>query len=293
MAGANSAATQPNRMELMQQAEVQDVIQRKYAGLFAALESAWSDAFSLMAVGARLGAGISEDRRLCLIAVYTKMIRLAYSAGQLCKLGLGLEAQLQARTMFENYLQLKFLDHAENIDACASQYIYWDMANDEGVHEKILELHPELKPKIDEIRKPLLDFKASLSKSKWGDFVFYGPSRLSVFKLCEHIDKLEKSNVQVRTYKTLYHETSGQAHGFDFLDYARRRGPNDVEALLAPAEERVEDVLVTVLITLSNTCKIVDNRLNLDKKGVIDKMDKTVQGAVLALPLMAGVTVSP
>jgi hypothetical protein len=49
-------------MELMQKTEGQAAIQAKYAGLFAALESAWANSFALMAIGAKIGAGKNQFR---------------------------------------------------------------------------------------------------------------------------------------------------------------------------------------------------------------------------------------
>jgi hypothetical protein len=215
------------------------------------------------------------------------MIRLTFAVDRLCHAGLGLEAQILARTMYDNYLQLKFLEHSVNIDETATEYIFWDMANDVDKDEKILEMCPELKSKIENANKDFITFKRRFSHKDWMKFVFYGPSFLSPKKLSKHIDELENSKALSKIYEIFYHETSGQAHGYDFLDYAKWLTRADMGVRLSPVEEKIEYVLITVLNFLTNTCIIVNNKLSLGKNKTVEKMDRTYKSALMSLPAMA------
>jgi len=232
-------------------------------------KSAFRIANQIIKPDENIGIGRGERLTICLICVYVKQIRLFYSVYRLCERGLTDEASALARSMFELYVRLRYLDRLKRgkEEFALDWYIwYW------GKHLPHLPTESKSNAARNELiflhnTKELIESrKTALGAAKWKNFLIFGPWGKNMHDICENVDL-------PRHYET-YKLFSGTLHGYDLFRYGIPDGRGGIEMNLPPVSRWIKPHLTFATGLLYDTMKIIDGNLGLGKTELIKDMEK-------------------
>ena len=239
-------------------------IHNKYEALFNLAERFWKGASTIILPGERIGVGKSEHLNLCLAAIYAKQIKLFWSVYSHSYSGLGLEAQLPLRTMYQVWLNLIFLERGDQPEI-ARQWLLWDYANaDKQFKNKVLRTEKG-RVLAEELEKSIVVEKVTMGEGGWKDFTKNGPSKLDLASLASRLGVSDGHNV-------FYPFVSGISHGYDLLLHATRTEPDGITVNITPSESFVDTVLITAMIFLRDCLDIINRLLILGKDSKISEL---------------------
>lgn len=194
-----------------------------------------------------------DDLKTCLVSVYRKQLNLYCGCYKLCELGLGNEARILDRAMYETWLLLERLDNSANPSEFASDWIAWGYANEYVLREQLFKRHPEIAADRGVQRyKEILEGKSQAARDKfgkdWKEFVRRGPAMAGPSRLSK--DK----GPQLVEY---YSDASGPVHSYDIHLYSPDLDQPDVAEFL----DGTDEVLEHIIIWISKTIEIVNAHL--------------------------------
>ncbi|MCG3206177.1 MAG: hypothetical protein KCHDKBKB_02906 [Elusimicrobia bacterium] len=256
-------------IELHIEKENLEAVHSKFQALFELAHQTWQISLTCFSEKEIFGVGKQPYFNWSMTAVFTKQMRLFYTSYKLCGMGLGSEGQLACRAMFETFINLKALTQEKDPEEYARLWMLWDFANDEKTGRYIVSRHPEAKAKLGELQGRLADDKKTMGTEKWKNFVKRGPSLLSVKELCDKINLPD-------AYSLLYPISSGVAHSYDLVSYARPLRSGQIETDLTPSFDFIDTCLATSIALLRDTLAHLDNQLQLKKDKEIHALTEIV-----------------
>lgn len=237
---------------------------------------------------------------LCLLPVLTRMMRLHYCSIKLASLGCALEGKLQARSMFENLVNVLALEHSENVALYARRWIAWDLANNLKQIRVFVRDNPNYNYLLKEREKLLKTTKEAINadsremglkkwhgnnerinkyvKERWGVFERKGPSMEDIRTLAGIVDaKIPRCNLQ-RTYDQFYPYASGVMHGSDVksLVEAKKIAENKIVLKLAPSPVDILELVLTSSFFLGRTAASVSRVMKIGGDRYPDEMDRVL-----------------
>lgn len=231
----------------------------------------------------------------CVSAVYVKQLKLYVAAYELCGKGLGREAIVIERAMYEVWLLLRALTKSKNPEQFAEDWFAWGYLNDYERTKDILTRHPEkegdpvilrflgiLEDKMRNTKTRLeSDYRETQSvcekcghkkimrASKWDRFKWKGPALDGPTKLGKRV------GAAVSAY---YNEISGVSHSYDIHMYAIRDGAprahidptkSVLEGIVLWLVNSVEDVMEYLPLATEDVWKQIDG----ERKSLLAEME--------------------
>lgn len=254
----------PNQIHLLGTEENIPGIHKKYEVLFSLAENFWKEALSLMPAGEKIGIGKSGHLNLCLSAVYAKQTKLFWSVYTHCYSGLGGEAFLPLRTMYQVLLNLAFLEKGVSWQI-ARQWLLWDYVNDLKQLKNQSILTGISKKLAEELEISLLEVKNSMSDKDWKNFVKNGPSKLDMASLALKVGMED-------THSIFYPYISGATHGYDLMSHVKPMDPDGILIKMTPDDAWIDSVLITAMHFMKDSLEITNRLLSLGKERQISKL---------------------
>ena len=244
-------------------------IYSEFEELFQACSKVWEIAMSIMPEQGTIGIGKTEYFNLCMIAIHAKQMRLFVSNYRLCRSGLGQESLLMIRAMFETFVNLKALNESDNPDEYARLWLMWSVANNERMARNIIERYPSHQTALNNLQKELETEKNKVSTEEWEKFVWKGPSKLTMKKLC--------CKVGLKDAYDVFYPLSSGSHGYDLSAYAKPLDGKSIQSNLSPSPTCVDSNLASSISALHDTLAILNNRLELHKENEVEELRGIVE----------------
>lgn len=269
-------------------------IRAEYRPLFEAAEAAWQIAEQFVRHWDHVRAGQHTDLYTCVVAILTKQMRLFRGIYLLSEKGLGNEALMLLRAMFETFLRLKALEGSGQRARHAYLWLVWARANNRKqaailvpnraeFAKPLADLDEELVPAKETFKEFLAAAYASevglgnpVPKIGWPEFVEHGPVLRHMARLAEDLGFRD-------AYDTFYRHASGPAHGYDLPFYVGVSGEDGLMVNLSPVMPYVDTVLATGIVLLRDTLAIVNSLLRLGKDEEVEGLTKIVNDLRTAL----------
>jgi len=242
---------------------------------FEIADAAWDASIELVSSGMGVGLGKKRSFNLCMSAVTAKQLRFFCATVRLCKMGLGNEAQVCHRAMYELFLQLKALEVSADRELFARQWLLWCFANMERQAGLIAKWSPKLGPELADVPERIAELKKEVGEEEYKAFVRCGPMRESVADLATHLDTIVKGGTFRWTYDTYYPQASGPAHGYDLFDFATLRKEDDgILMVLCPSENHIDAVISSSVWNLRDSVVVIDSVWGLNRADIVKRLDE-------------------
>jgi hypothetical protein len=253
-------------IQLPNEADACPVIRWEHRDLFNLGKSAWDIYIHSIPDKSNIGfPGNSLFLNTCLAAIFVKQGKMFFSTYTLCYYGLGHEAELPLRSMFETLINLEYLNKSTDKNSIGREWLLWDIANDEKIAREYKGQNPETDKAIAELEASVAKRKTIIPTEQWKEFVKNGPSKVDRATLAKNMGYSE-------SYKTFYAMASSAAHGYDLLDYATSNKENAIDMPLNPSPKRIDAVLSTGIGQLARTFAILNTVLDLKQNERLEKL---------------------
>jgi hypothetical protein len=231
--------------------------------------------------GTRLN--LVERIHYCEAPVLTRLLRLHYTVSKLASVGLGSEAKMAVRSIFENVVNLYALEHSADREEYARRWIAWDLVNFMKQVDAEIRLHPHNEPLFAEIRgiaggveREIREESRILAEThwpagsqkarnfidkRWQAFRNRGPSMKNMRALAQEVDgKTGGATHFAASYDFVYQNASGVVHGSE-ISRLIDQTPTQIVLKLAPTTDEIESVLMSSNVWLSmgaaSVCRVL------------------------------------
>ncbi|MBI4217676.1 MAG: hypothetical protein HY610_01020 [Elusimicrobia bacterium] len=254
-----------NLIHLMGEQENIPRIHEEFYGFFILAEDFWKRASTIMPAEENIFLGKSKHLNLCLAAIYSKQLKLYWSVYIHAFNGLGLEAQLPLRAMWQVLLNLLYLKRKKDHGEVAKQWLLWVYANSNKQLKGSIVQTKKGMTLADELEKSLSAEKAAMGEKEWKVFTKNGPSRIDLTSLSHMLGMSEGHNM-------LYPFISGVSHGYDLLSHVTYIDSNQISIKITPDATFVDIVLITAMSIMRDCLYIINELLGLGKDGKVNEL---------------------
>lgn len=249
----------PFVIELPKENEGKRMILKIHGQVFKDAEKLWNIAKDILKEGDVVGKGNYEHVNFAFTGIFAKQMKLYRAIILLCEYGMSHEAQILVRSMFECYLNMKYIEKSEDVVEQSKRFLLWGIAlSPKNIATAKIDVREKGKQVIDELTRLNDGFKKEFKNDdEWEKFLRRGPSMKKIWKLAEEVG-------MKKDYDLLYTITSGVVHSADVHDYVMPI-ENGIQAFFAPQDNWFEPVLFSAMTFLSGTLESVNRQLKLNK----------------------------
>jgi hypothetical protein len=234
-------------------------------------EQCWDLALTFLKGGDVIGVGKTENFNLVIAGATAKVLRLYYSTVLLARRGMGNEAQVFVRAMFELLVHLKAMQATEDKAEYARQWLVWSLSNYGKQVHKLVKLNPSLGPAFKEWNEKQEEMKQDIS-GNWGDFVMYGPTKTRLDKRVVDLDEKVPGHRLAASYQSMYTAVSAPLHGYDLTDHVWPKEDGHIEMRLSPTDHLIETVIAIAVNFLVNTLDLINDLAELKRENLVKEL---------------------